>query len=225
MLKAAFNASRSAGLLPAFGWTLLIVALLALVFGAWAGKRWEKGANAIAANKTLRKDIEELTEAARALQQHGVDSAIARDQAAERLDLIATQREDDREETRLFLETQRTQLGALLAKRPDLHDLRLGDDVLRHWNRGNEGPAASGPAAAEPAGKPARPVPAAAAGQQRRGARADRQPRRSDGAVPRLQEQPGPLAAGAGRVGSHGVELVLQRGGSSRPRRIGVPQA
>lgn len=166
MLKSAFTASRSAGLLPAFGWTLLIVAVLALVFGVWAGKRWEKGANAIAANKTLRKDIEDLTEAARALQQHGVESAIAYDEAAERLFLIAIQRETDRAENRQFLESQRDALGALAAAQPGLADLRLGDNVLRHWNRANQGPAATGPAAAEPAGKPADRVPAAAPAPQ-----------------------------------------------------------
>lgn len=225
MLKAAFTATRSAGLLPAFGWALLIVAVLTAGTTGWAVHRWTKGAEAMRANKTLRKDIDELTAAARQLQQSAVDSAIAYDQATLRMDAIAAQRETDREENRLFFERQRTTLDALLAQRPDLVDLRLGDDVLRHWNRANQGPAATPAAAPQPAGQPARAVPGAAAGQQLRGAGAAGQPRRSGRAVPRLQEQPGQPTAGAGRVGGHRVALVLQRGGSGRPGRIGVPQA
>lgn len=223
--KGAFNASRSAGLLPAFGWTLLVVAVLTAGVTGWAVHRWDKGAEALRANKTLRKDITELTAAARQLQQHGVDSAIAYDQAAGRLDAIAELRETDREENRLFLDRQRGALDTLLAQRPDLVPMHLGDDVLRHWNRGNQGPAPAAPAAPQPAGQPARTVPGPSAGQQRRGAGAAGQSRRGDRALPRLQQQPGPSAAGNGRMGSHRVELVLQRGGSGRPRRIGVPHA
>ena len=217
--------SRRAGLLPAFGWTLLIVAVLTAGVTGWAVHRWDKGAEALRANKTLRQDIDLLTAAARELRQQGVDSALAYEQAAERLDAIAEQRETDREENRLFLERQRSALGTLLAQRPDLVPMHLGDDVLRHWNRGNQGGTAAPAAAPKPAGQPARAVPGAAAGQQRRGAGAAGQSRRGDRALPRLQEQPGQPAAGRGRMGSHRVELVLQRGGSGRPRRIGVPQA
>ena len=223
--KGAFNASRSAGLLPAFGWALLLVAVLTAGVTGWAVHRWDKGAEALRADKTLRKDIDELTAAARQLQQSGVDSAIAYDQATGRMDAIAVQRETDREENRLFLERQRTELDQLLLLRADLRALRVGAGVLHHWNQSNQGPATTPAATPKPAGQPARTVPGAAAGQQRRVPGAAGQPRRSGRAVPRLQGQPGQLAAGAGRVGGHRVALVLQRGGGGRPGRIGVPQA
>lgn len=225
MLKAAFRATQSAGLLPAFGWALLIVALLSAGVSGYVMHRWDKGSEAMRANKTLRKDIDELTAAARQLQQHGVDSALAYDQAAQRLDAIAVQRETEREENRHFIQRQRSELDTLLSQRPDLVDLRLGPDVLRHWNKSNQGATPSPAATPKPAGKPARPVPGPAAGQQRRTSGAAGQPRRGDGAVPRLQEQQRQPAAGRGRVASHGVALVLQRGGSGRPGRVGVPQA
>lgn len=212
------------------GWRLaLLAAVLALVVGIWTGNAWHEGRAAMAENVELvkqraddRKAIDELKETAERLRQHGVDGALAYDQATERMGLIAQQLENDREETRRIAARQRADLEALAAARPDLRDMRLGDDFLRHWNRSNQGASGAGQSAAPAAapehpGKPAGKLPAAAAGQQQRPAGAVGQSRRDDIAVPGLQQARRLPGAGAGRMAGHGVALVLPGGGSLRP--------
>lgn len=233
MIRTAFKAASNAGLLPAVGWLLLGVAVLALGAGLYAGSTWQKGRSAIADNARLndqaradRKTIADLVAAGRALQQHGVDSALEYRQASVRMALIAARLEDTLDANRDFAARQQDALADLLARRPDLRTLDLGPDVLRHWNASNAGAAAqpaAAPAAARPAGQPAPAVPGAAAGAQQPGVRPAGQPRRSGRAVPGLSSARRLPAASRRRVAAHGVGLVLQRGGSTRPRRIGVP--
>lgn len=204
------------------GWRLsLLLAVLALVVGLWAGNAWHEGRTALAQNAALkdqqtadRKAIEDLKGAAQELRQHAVDGALAYQQAADLMGAAAKKLEEDRDAIRQFEQRQAAALGALAAARPDLRDLRLGDDVLRHWRTSNAGPAAGEPAAptAAPAaaGKPAHAVPAAPAAGQRRGAGAARQPRPGCGAVSRLRGADG-FAAERGRdLAGHGVALVLR---------------
>lgn len=204
------------------GWRLtLLIALLALVVGVWTGNAWHEGRAAIKQNVELRKQqaadrkaIEDLKNTAQALRKHAVDAALAYDQATERMAVIATKLEKDREENRRFDQRLRDDLEALAADRPDLRDMRLGDDFLRHWNRSNQGRGAEGqrtPAAAPAVDprKPARPVPAAPAGHQQRPAGAGSQSRRSDRPLPGLQRPPRLPGEGDGRVAHHGMGLVL----------------
>lgn len=218
------------------GWrTALLVSALSLVAGLWAGNAWREGRAAIEQNKTLkeeraadRKAIADLKQAAQALRQHGVDATLAYDQAAERMGAIAEQLEKDRDETRRLAAQQRADLEALAAARPDLRDMRLGDDFLRHWNRSNQGGSdaaqpATPAAAPGPAGKPAGKLPGASPGHQQRPARAGRQSRRGDRAVQGLQQArrlAGPLD---GRVAQHRVALVLPGGGGLRPAGYRLP--
>ena len=218
------------------GWRLaVLLAVLALAGGLWGGDAWRKGQTAIEQNKTLkddreadRKAIADLKETAEKLRQHGVDNALAYDQAMERMGAIAEQLEKDREANRQFEQQQRQALADLLADRPDLRDLRLGDDVLRHWQQSNQGRRGQGqpatPAAAPaPAGKPAKAVPGAAGADKRRGASAAGEPRPGDRAVPRLQRSGRLVGAGDGRMAHHRMAVVLQGGGGNRPPGYRLP--
>jgi hypothetical protein len=216
------------------GWRLsLLAAVLALCAGLWGGDAWRKGRTAIEQNAQLkaaqaadRKAIAELKQAAQDLRQHGVDATLAYDQAAQRMDAIATQLEQDRDANRRYFDEQAQARAALSEARPDLRDLRLGDDVLRHWNRGNQGRSAE-PAtpAATPgrAGKPAPAVPAAPAARGRQGAVFHREPRSDGGAVPRLQRQGRLVGALDRRMARDRVALVLPGGGGLRPAGYRLP--
>lgn len=204
-----------------FGWRITVAAaLFALILGIWGGNAWRKGQTAIAQAKDLkaqrdadRKAIADLTAAAQQLRQHAVDGALAYQQAAERINAIAADLERDRETNRQFAAQQQQALAALAAARPDLRGLRLGADVLQHWQQSNQGAdpeRAPAPAPAGATGQPAHPVPAAPRAGQRRGAGLDRQSRPGDGPVPRLQRARAVAGANDGRVAAHGQGLVLR---------------
>ncbi|WP_368565514.1 hypothetical protein [Pseudoxanthomonas sp. UTMC 1351] len=231
MLKALFKAAQSAGVLPAFGWAMLAVALLAAGGGGWAGLRWEQGAHALRTNAELRAErkadrqtIDELTHTARQLQQHGVDSVLAYDQATERMNAIATTLETHFAQNRHFATQQRDALADLLGRRPDLRDQPLGDDVLQHWNRSNQGPSADA-ATPEPASQSTHAVSGASAGARQPARHPDRQPRRGDGAVPRVPRSQRQSASGVRRMAEDRVALVLPSGRGGRTGCIGMPRA
>ncbi|HRO86906.1 MAG TPA: hypothetical protein PLH21_02575 [Chiayiivirga sp.] len=197
-----------------------VIALLALLLGFGIGNAWQKGRAAVAQNVELRrqqdadrKAINDLKTAAQTLRQTAVDQAAANREAADRFAALATQLETDRAGIQAFTERQRAALDALAARRPDLRDLRLGDDILRHWrdsNAGRAAPAAEPAAAPGPAGQPAPAVPGAAGADQRHGTGADRQPRPRRGAVSRVRGAHGLAGAGDGRLGGARSAVVLQ---------------
>ena len=207
------------------GWRVTLLAVvLALAGGVWGGSAWREGRTAIAQNKALekereadRKTINDLKQVGQELRQRAVDGAVAYQQASERMGAIATQLENYREANRQFAAQQRASLAALAAARPDLRDMRLGDDFLQHWNRSIEGGGAEGqraPAAApaRPAGKPADAMPRPAAGNKQRPAGAAGQPGRVDHAIPGLPQRQGVAGGGDGRVAGHRMALVLPGG-------------
>lgn len=224
MIRSRYAAASAAGLLPAIGIAVLIAIALSAGLSGYVVNRWNKGTAAIAEAKQLkaereadRKFIAELKDTAQKLRQHGVDSALAYQQATERMDAIAAKLEQQREANRQFATLQQQSLDALAAARPDLRDMRLGDDFLQHWNRSNQGRSAEGqraPAAApaERAGKPANPVPRAAASDKQRTSGAPGESRRSDRAVPGLQRPWRLPGAVDRRVAGHRLGLVLQGG-------------
>lgn len=224
MIRTRYAAASAAGLLPAIGIAVLLAIALSAGLSGYVVHRWNKGTAAIAEAKQLkidreadRKFIADLKDTAQKLRQHGVDQALAYQQATERMDAIAAKLEQQREANRQFAIQQQQSLAALAAARPDLRDMRLGDDFLRHWNRSIQGgstEAKPGPAAApaERAGKPARTVPGPASGNKQRSAGAAGQPGRRDRAVPRLPGQQGVAGRVDGRVAGDRLGLVLQRG-------------
>lgn len=136
--------------------------LLTLLFGVWLGSAWQRGRTAIAQQKADQQTIKQLSNTAKQLQEHAVDMALAYQQAAERMGAIAQQLETDREANRQFEQAQRKELAQLLAARPDLRDVRIGADLLRHWQASNAGTDA-GSAAASAASQRDDPVPSPAA--------------------------------------------------------------
>lgn len=231
-LKTTFTTASSAGLLPAFGWALLLVAAFAASAAGWAVHRWDKGAQAIAENVTLKaqrsadaKAYHELLTEAKAGQQRNVDQAAEMRAASERMGAIATLLEKNLESNHAFAARQQDELVALLARRPDLRTQHLGGDVLQHWNKSNQGAAGSSAAPAKPPGKPAHAMPGAASSTQRPGAGSTGESRRGDRAVSGLSIPQRVAGVSRRRVASHRLVLVLQRGGSTRPRCVGVPCA
>lgn len=223
MIRARYAAASAAGLLPAIGIAVLIAIALSAGLSGYVVHRWNKGTAAIEQNKNLKAEraaqeefIAQLSATANHLRQHGVDQALAYQQATERMDAIAVKLEQDREANRQFDTLQRQSLEALVAARPDLRDLRLGDDFLRHWIQSNQGAAEEKRApATAPAGRarqPAKPVPGAAPAGKQRSAGAAGQPRPGDRAVSRLPGRQGFTHRGDGRVAGHRLGLVLQRG-------------
>lgn len=199
----------------------IALALVALVFGLWAGYEWRHGRDGIAEAAQLKQEraqdrqtIADLKAAGIAIKQNAVDQDAAYRAAEQRLGAIASQLEQDRAQNRTVTAQLGTQLDALLALRADLRSLRLGNDVLQHWNESNAGRPAdvrAAPAAAPAAGQPAGAMPRSApAGGKRPGASAAREPRRGDGDLPRLQGQQQIAAASDGRMARHGNGLVLQ---------------
>lgn len=206
----------------------IALALIALVLGLWAGYEWRHGRDGIAEAAQLKQQqaadrayIDELKAVVNDVRQQHADAVADYHAAEQRLDAIAAQLEQEREDIRQFRDRQQQQLDAIAAARPDLRDLHLGADVLQHWRESNAGlanGAAGDPATAAPAaGQPAGAVPATPAADQRRGARAVGEPRRGGGALPRLQSTQRIAAAGACGMAGHGVVLVLQGGGCRRP--------
>lgn len=195
-------------------WGIAAIAVMivaGVLAGLWAGNRWAEGQHAIERNRELHATAKRLTGQIEKLHQHSADAVLAYDQAAQRLDLIAQEQERDRETNRRFREGVRADLEQVLEARPDLRGLRLGTDVLQHWNRGNAGPTAT-PAAAGDSRQPAAAVPAAAPGRRRQGLDAAGQPRPGDRAVPRLPHGQGRVEPRGTQLGGNGVGLVLPRG-------------
>lgn len=208
----------------------LALALVALVLGLWAGYEWRHGRDGIAEAAQLKQEraadrqtIADLKAAGLAIKQNAVDQDAAYRAAEQRLGAIATQLEQDRDQNRTFAARLGTQLDALLAVRADLRELRLGNDVLQHWNESNAGRPAdvrAAPAAAPAAGQPARGVPGnAPASDQRPRSGAAREPRRGDRDLPRLQGQQQVADSVDGRMARHRDGLVLQGGEGRRAGR------
>ncbi|HEY1136589.1 MAG TPA: hypothetical protein VGE64_03770 [Xanthomonadaceae bacterium] len=228
MIRTAFATARTSGLLPAVGWTILIVGVIAFATGLWGGYEWRKGRDAIADVKTMkderdahRRQIGELHAAATKAAQRDVDNAVAYREATERLDAIASDLEKTNARNRAHAAEQRQALAAVLQRNPDLARVDAGADVLRHWNRSNQG--ATGGAGAAPAvdqAQPAGGVPGRTApGGEQPPAQPAGEPRRGGRAVPRVQgRQERPGGSGAG-MAAHGVGVVLQFAGRGGPGR------
>lgn len=221
-LKRASTRSALTGLLPVLGWALIVLLVVALIGGIWAGNRWAEGKQAIKDRTELTTYIRQMQVEVKQLRQISADDAVSYRQAIARLDAIAVQRENDRETNRLQAAAVQASLDALLRARPDLRDGRAGDDVLRHWRESNTRPTAK-PAASEHPAEPAPAVSRPAAAAERPVGHAARQSRPGRGAVPRLPKQPAPAGASRGRVGSDSMGVVLQGTGAGRPWYQGVP--
>lgn len=167
-LMKRYALAQGAGLLPTIAGVALLVLLLSGASGIWLGIRWQQGQHARAENKALQQDIQRWIDVAVDQRQAAIDLTAAARAAGLRMDAIATQRENDREQQRKHFDRQRTALEALLRQRPDLPDLDLGDDVLCHWNTSKAGgDSDSFSATAIPGCQPAPAVPRAADGHQR----------------------------------------------------------
>jgi hypothetical protein len=170
MLKSTASTAAS----PAKGVLAALFVACCVGGGGWVGYVLKDSATAVQEVIQLREereqyrhDIKALTETADELRQHAIDAMLAHDQAAQRLDAVAAQLETTLERDRKFDAEQRKALDALLGQRPDLRALRLGHDVLQHWNRSNHGAdAATSAAGSQPAGKPQGAVPIVPAGDR-----------------------------------------------------------
>jgi hypothetical protein len=222
MIRTAYATARTSGLLPAIGWTILIVGVIAFASGLWGGYEWRKGRDAIADAAALRKQqgadrklITELHTAATKAAQRDANNAAAYRDAAARLDAIASDLETTNARNRAHAAQQRQELAELLRRNPDLARVDVGPDVVRHWNRSNQG--AAGGASTTPAvdrQKPADTVPGRTApghGQQPAGPAAE--PRRGRRDLPRMQGRQGRADPRDGRMGAHRVALVLRCAG------------
>jgi len=123
-----------------------IVAGLAVLFtfAFFAGIRHEREQAVKRDNATLTRELSNARAAAREL--HELALSIQSEQVAglERLNAIARDFEESREQYQTQFTRQRAALTVLLAKRPDL-DLPAGADVLRHWEASNAGAGADSP--------------------------------------------------------------------------------
>ena len=207
MLNLA-RTQRNVQLLPWVVGGLIVMIAGAILAGLWAGNRWAEGQHAIDRNRELEQQVALQVRRYGELQEFAAEAVLAYDQAAQRLDLIADQQEKDREANRVWREGLRAELDRLLDARPDLRELRLGTDVLHHWNRSNAGPVAESAAAGDRS-EPAAAVPGAATGAGRSGSEPAGEPRPGDRAVPRLPHGEGQPGPGGARVGGDGLGLVL----------------
>lgn len=232
MIRTAIATARTSGLLPAIGWTILIVGVIAFAAGLWGGYEWRKGRDAIADAVALkaqqradRQLITELHAAATAAAQRDADNAAAYREAAARLGAIASELETTNARNRAHAALQRQELAALLRRNPDLARVDVGPDVLRHWNRSNQG--ATRGAGTAPAGdrqQPADAVPGRAApGSGQQPADPAGQPRRERRDLPRVQGRQGRADPRHGRMGAHRVALVLRRSGGREAGQRGMP--
>lgn len=214
-------AVKSTGLLPVFGYALAAALLIGLGFGGFVAWKWTAGAFALKENKTLRADVKTWERTAEQQRQNTVDQAAQIDAAIGRLNAISQAREHDLKAIHRLGEDLRGDLARLAIARPDLRDLDLGPDFLRHWNKANASPGAAIPAAGD-AGQPAPAVPAAPAGDQREGA-GDRGPARPGSAdVLRLPQSQRAAEPGGGRMAGHGLAVVLRRGAEAGHRGKGL---
>lgn len=214
-------AVKGTGLLPVFAYALIAALVIGAAGGGWSAWRITKGAAAIKENKRLTSDIKALTKAAKDLRDRAVASDLAYRAATKRMTQIAQEREDEREEIRRERETQREALEQLLDQRPDLRTERAGDDVLRHWRKGNSKPGA-GSAPATPPGKPDAAVPRPAAAGKRPVGHTDRQPRPGRLAVPRLPERARQADRRGARMGGDSLGVVLHGGRTCRHQGTGL---
>jgi hypothetical protein len=227
MIRTAFATARTSGLLPAIGWTILIVGLLALSSGLWLGYEWRKGRDAladVAAMKEQRRAdgqvINELHTAAERAAQRDAKNAAAYREASERMGAIASQLENTHALNRAFSAQQRKELDSLLRRNPDLARVDVGADLLRHWNASNQGAGGrTEPAAPASRQQPEAALPTAAGSSGRPAGQPAGKPRRSDRAVPRLRGRQGSAGPGGERMGADCVALVLRCAGRSWPRQ------
>lgn len=210
------RAVKSTGLLPVFGYALLVVLLLGLGAGGFVAWKWTAGSQALQENAALRAQAQQWARIADQQRQSTLDQAAAFDAALGRLNAISQDREDDRKAIQQLGEDLRTDLAALAAARPDLRDVDLGNEFLRHWNKANAGPGAAAPTA-PPAGEPGAAVPGAATGDQREGTGHRRPARPGSAAVPRLPQRPHAADRSRAGMARDGVALVLR--GRSEDRR------
>lgn len=211
-LSEATTAQLKGYWLAARGIVVALLLVVLVIASWWGGHRWAEGGQAIDQVAQLRRDSAELAQSAKDIRDAAVDAVLAYDQATQRLDAVATQREKDREDLRKFSAALRSDLDALLDARPDLRDLHLGGDILRHWNQSNQGPGAGAtePAATDP-GQPAAVMPGATTGTGRPAGHAAGQPRPGYRAVPRLRERAKAPGRCGGDMGSGCLGLVLPR--------------
>lgn len=208
MLSDAVPKAAAGQLLPILGLAGLVVLIVAALAGIYVGNRWSEGTQAIQQRKQQQTYIDQLHAEAEQLREIAAGAALDHAAAADRMDAIATDLENDREANRKHDAAQRTALETLLGNRPDLRTDHAGADVLRHWNRANQGADTASPAAATER-KPDAAVPAAANGNVGPVGSIDRKPRPGGGAVPRLPSQPITADAGSAGMAAHGVGLVL----------------
>ncbi|WP_296280578.1 hypothetical protein [Pseudoxanthomonas sp.] len=217
-------AVKGAGLLPAFGWALLVAFVVGAVVSGGLVWKWKEGQAAIEENAQLRMDAKAWQDAAQAGRAESVTQMAQLRQATQRLGEISQGREDDREDLRQLVRAQAAALDALRAAHPGWAGIDLGPDFVRHWNQANSGRASATPAAAEHSGEPSPAVPAASdAGRSP----ADPDPaaaRPGSGAVPGLQERQVPSGSGGDRVGGHGLALVLPGREGRRRAGEGLPE-
>jgi len=186
-------------------WILAGLALhFAFAFSMGAG--WERGRAAKRENAMLSRQLDGTRAAAKDL--HALAVSIQAEQLAgiERLNAIARDFEDSREQQQTHFTRQRTALAALLATRPDL-GTSAGADVLRHWRASNAGAgyALADPApAADPGQSDAAVSTAADAGGGHLGGIIG-EPRCSDGALSPVPDDARPLDRVGGRVGTGGA--------------------
>lgn len=202
---------------------VLIAMAAALVVGLALGGffAWKVTSNSHAAqeNRSLRVDAQAWAEVAKQQRQASVDQAIAFDTAVKKLNEISQGREDDKKAIETLGQTLRADLAKLAAARPDLLDIDLGDDFLRHWNKAIAEPAA-GTAAPGPASKPETAVPSRPASDQRQPAGAAGAARHGSADVPGLPQRQRPLDSSCNAVAGNRMALVVRdgsQGGSVHP--------
>lgn len=201
---------------------VLIAVAAALVAGSTLGGffAWKVTSNSHAAqeNRSLRADAQALADIAEKQRQASVDQAIAFDTAVKKLNEISQGREDDKKAIETLGQTLRADLAKLAAARPDLLDIDLGDDFLRHWNKAIAEPAA-GTAAPGSASKPETAVPSRPASDQRQPAGAAGATRHGSADVPGLPQRQRPLDSSCDAMARNSVALVLPNGDWSEPFR------
>lgn len=213
--KVGATGGAAVGALPVVMWSLVILLVVAVLAGGYAGKRWADGGHAIADNAELKTYVSELKVTVRDLREHSAAQAVAYKNATDRLDAIAQERENDRAINQQQAAAMRADLERLLALRPDLRSTRAGVDVLRHWNQSNARPTAAPAAAGSPA-KPEAALPGPAGGNGRSVERPAGQSRPGRGAAPQLPKRDGQADSGRGRAERHGMAVVLRCSRSCR---------
>lgn len=201
----------------AVGAALLAGLLVGAGAGGWAAWQWTTGRQAKAEATQLRSDVQNWADTAEQLRAAATDLPLAVDAAVERLNAISQQREQDRAALRKFAAGLEADLARLRADHPDLRQLDLGADFLRHWNRANAGadlgsdPAATG-ATAQPGA--AVPEPAVGDGQYAPGPAGGARP--GSGPVSRLPQRQCPADPSCTGMAGDGLALVLRRSPAQR---------